>query len=133
MLDAKTTSDLLIPYWQRVRSLGFAMPKCADCDCFHFYPRPACPECGSIRVAPATASGRGSVYSYSVVHRAPSAAFADQVPYVVAIIETNEGPHLMGRIVGMLPGDVTIGLRVRVRANQDGSPPLFESDPENNA
>jgi hypothetical protein len=39
----------------------------------------------------------------------------------------------MGRIVGMLPGDVTIGLRVRVREKQDGSPPLFESDPENNA
>ena len=36
-------------------------------------------------------------------------------------------------IIGMLPGDVTIGLRVRVRENQDGSPPLFESDPENNA
>lgn len=124
------SSDLHAPYWQRVRALGFAMPRCADCGHFHFYPRPACPHCASERVAVARASGRGSVYSYSVVHRAPSATFADQVPYVVALIETDEGPHLMSRVVGMPPEAVVIGMRVRVRAGADGAPPMFEPEEE---
>ena len=130
MTAANDTADLHTPYWQRVRALGFAMPHCADCGRFHFHPRPACPHCGSERIAPAKASGRGTVYSYSVVHRAPSAAFADQVPYVVVIIETEEGPHLMSRVVGMPPEAVAIGLHVRVRAGADGAAPLFERDGE---
>lgn len=124
------SADPGAPYWQRVRELGFALPRCADCGRFHFYPRPACPWCGSMQVAPATASGRGTVYSYSVVHRAPSPAFADQVPYVVAIVATDEGPHLLSRIVGMAPQDVTIGLRVQVSFGPSSDPTLPVFHPE---
>jgi len=115
-------------YWQRTSSLGFALPRCEDCGSFHFYPRPACPACGSERVAPQPASGRGQVYSHSVVYRAPSAKFAADVPYVVAIVATDEGPHLMTRIVGMDPEAVEIGLRVRVRLDAEGREPVFEPD-----
>jgi len=124
------TINLHAPYWQRVRALGFAMPRCGTCGRFHFHPRPACPHCGSEDVAPAQASGLGSVYSYSVVHRAPSAAFADQVPYVVALIATDEGPHLMSRVTGIAPDAVAIGLRVRVVRNAEGAPPIFEPQGE---
>jgi uncharacterized OB-fold protein len=117
-------------YWERVREIGFALPRCADCGRFHFYPRPACPWCASTSVAPASASGRGTVYSYSVVHRAPSKAFADQVPYVVAIIETDEGPHLMSRIVGIAPEAVTIGLRVKAGFGLGSDPALAVFQPE---
>jgi uncharacterized OB-fold protein len=111
-------------YWDRVRPLGFALPHCESCGRFHFYPKPACPYCAGDRIAPACASGLGSVYSYSVVYRAPSPAFADAVPYAVAIIATDEGPHLMTRIVGVDAGDVRIGMRMRVRL--DGPEPTFE-------
>ena len=115
-------------YWESVRALGFALPKCADCGKFHFYPRPACPFCRSTRIAPEKASGRGTVYSYSIVRRAPSARFADQVPYVVALVETEEGPHLMSRITGVPPESVAIGQRVAVRfgLGDDPNVPTFQ-------
>ena len=113
-------------YWGRVRNLGFALPRCAACGRFHFYPRPACPFCGSADIAPARASGRGTVYSYSVVHRAPSPAFAADVPYTVAIVATDEGPHLMTRLAGIAPDRVRIGLAVQVHPGAPGQPPQFE-------
>jgi uncharacterized OB-fold protein len=113
-------------YWERVAPLGFALPHCDDCGTFHFYPRPACPHCGSERVQPRRASGTGRLYSYSIVHRAPSAAFAADVPYVVAIVATDEGPHLMSRVVGAAPEAIAIGMRLKVQGGRDGLAPLFE-------
>ncbi|MBV7482167.1 Zn-ribbon domain-containing OB-fold protein [Bordetella sp. BOR01] len=124
MSDADT--DRHDSYWGQVRNLGFALPCCAACGRFHFYPRPACPFCGSADVAPARTSGRGTVYSYSIVHRAPSPAFAADVPYTVAIVATGEGPHLMTRLVGIAPDQVRIGLRVQVHLGAPGQPPQFE-------
>lgn len=104
----------------------FALPRCADCGKFHFYPRDFCPHCGSTNVAWADASGKGSVYSFSVVHRAPSPAFKDQVPYVVAMVKTDEGPHMLTRLSGFSPEEVQIGKRVKVQAGH----PQFYFEPE---
>ena len=126
--EKTTNADHGASYWELVREIGFALPRCADCGRFHFYPRPACPWCASTNVAPARASGRGSVYSYSIAHLAPGSAFAGQLPYVIAIIETDEGPHLMSRVVGIAPDEVRIGLRVKVRLGADPSLPVFEPE-----
>lgn len=72
--------------------------------------------------------GRGTVYTYSTVHRALSPAFKDQVPYIVAAIDLDEGPRVMTRLVDCTPADVRIGLRVEVtfmRASDDIALPLF--------
>ena len=109
----------------------FMLPRCEDCGKFHFYPKPACPHCGSARLAWAEASGRGEVYSHSTVYRAPSPAFKTELPYVVAIVKTDEGPHLLSRVVGVAAEAVRIGLRLRVRLEQrpDGTAlPVFEAD-----
>jgi uncharacterized OB-fold protein len=64
------------------------------------------------------------VYSHSAVYRAPSEAFKADVPYVVAIVKTDEGPHLLSRVVGVAPEAVRIGMRLKVKP---GSPlPVFE-------
>jgi uncharacterized OB-fold protein len=105
----------------------FMLPRCGDCGKFHFYPRPACPHCQGTRLAWAEASGRGEVYSHSTVHRAPRAAFRDDVPYVIAIVKTDEGPHLLSRVVGVAPESVKIGMRLRVRT-ADGVLPVFERE-----
>src|SRR3954470_21696979 len=97
-----------VDYWKRTRDLGFALPRCADCGAYHFYPKPACPSCGSTQVAPSPVAPTGTLYSYSVVHRAPSPEFAQEVPYVVAIVATDAGPHLMSRVVGVPPEQVRI-------------------------
>ncbi len=106
------------PYWHAAAAGKLVLPRCDACGRSHFYPRPACPHCGSERIAWAQASGRGTVYSFSVVHRAPSAAFADAVPYVVAVVATEEGPHLLSRIVEIEPAQVRIGLKVQVRFDE---------------
>ena len=108
----------------------FALPRCSDCGKFHFYPRPVCPHCAGARLAWAQASGRGVVYSHSTVHRAPSPAFKADLPYVVAIVKTDEGPQLLSRIVGIAPEKVAIGMRVRVKMELKGDAalPVFESE-----
>lgn len=122
---------LTAPYWEHAARGQFALPCCEGCGKFHFYPQPACPHCGAERIVWKVASGRGAVYSYSVVHRAPSAAFVDEVPYAIAIVATDEGPHLMSRIVGMPVLSVRIGLRVRVRIDavaEGMALPVFEPE-----
>ena len=109
------SDPLTEPYWRAAAENRFVLPRCEDCGRRHFYPRPACPHCRSARITWVEASGRGSVYSYSVVHRAPSAAFADAVPYVIAVVAADDGPHLLSRIVEIEPAAVRIGIRVRVR------------------
>lgn len=117
-------------YWDAAKRGELRVPKCADCGRYHFYPRTLCPHCGSVNLEWRLCSGRGVVYSHTVVHRAPSPAFERDVPYVVAVIELEEGPHLMSTIVGLPPGEVRIGQRVRVRfqpAGEEGAVlPVFE-------
>lgn len=93
----------------------FVLPRCEDCGKFHFYPRPVCPHCQGARIAWAEAGGGGTVYSHSTVHRAPGPAFKNDVPYVIAIVKTDEGPHLLSRVVGVEPEKVQIGMRLKVR------------------
>lgn len=101
-------------YWQAAHQGELKLPRCEVCAKFHFYPRSACPFCGSTALAWQVVSGKGEVYSYTVVHRAPSKGFAEQVPYVVAVVALDEGPHLMTRLTQVQPGAVNIGLRVQV-------------------
>ena len=58
------------------------------------------------------------------MHRAPSAAFKDDVPYVVAIVKTDEGPHLLSRVVGVAPEAVKIGMRLKLKPGT--ALPVFE-------
>jgi len=102
------------PYWEGARSHKLKLPKCEDCGEVHFYPRTLCPHCGSAQLAWIDASGRGSVYSFTVVQRPPSPAFKPLVPYVVAVIALEEGPHLMSNVGGCRIEDVRIGMPVTV-------------------
>jgi uncharacterized protein len=60
------------------------------------------------------ASGRGKVLSFTVVRRPVSPAFAQEIPYIVALVTLEEGPQMMTNIVGCAPEDVTIGMPVEV-------------------
>ena len=126
-------------YWESLRTQGFSLPQCQTCKEFHFYLRPACPACGSLDIQAVVTSGRGNVYSFSIVYRAPSPAFEKDVPYVVAIVATDEGPHLMTRLIKVKPEEVTVGMRVMVngwrtrgepveRVSEGAAPPLFEPE-----
>lgn len=102
------------PFWDAAREHRLVLQHCADCDRPIHYPRVACPHCGSARVGWRPASGRGTVYSYTVVvNNAPSAFLAD-MPYVVAVIELAEGVRMLSNIVGCDPEDLVCDMPVEV-------------------
>lgn len=101
------------PYWDAAREHRLVLQRCDECQNAIFYPRSVCPHCMSDRISWIEAMGTGTIYSYTVVHRAP-AQFVDDAPYVVALIDLSEGVRLMSNIVGSPPSDVRIGAAVTV-------------------
>src|SRR5215510_13936019 len=129
MTGALPTPDpCTAPYWAAVAEKRHRLPRCTECHRFHFYPRPLCPYCHSASLEWVDGSGKGEVYSFTVVHRAPRPAFADAVPYVVANIRLDEGVHFMSAIVGCLPSEVRVGMPVQLifTAVEEGFLPAFE-------
>jgi uncharacterized OB-fold protein len=116
------------PYWEALKQHRLVIPRCRACGGWHFYPKPACPHCGSGDWEWTEASGNATIYSYSTVHRPPSDAFKDEVPYTVLIVELAEGPHMMSQLVGADANAVRIGtsLRLAFAACSDGTLPVFE-------
>lgn len=100
------------PYWDAAKEHRLAVQRCQDCGDTIFYPRSVCPACMSDRIEWINASGRGVIYSYTVIHRAPP-GFGDSVPYVVALIDLVEGVRLMSNVVNPA-SDVRIGAPVEV-------------------
>jgi uncharacterized protein len=105
-------------FWRETpRRYNLGGSKCTNCGTVYFPPRGVCPECTHHRqsiekMVPFQLSGDGEVLSYTVVHDAAE-GFEMQVPYVVALVKTVEGPVLTGQIVDVEPNDVGIGLKVR--------------------
>jgi uncharacterized OB-fold protein len=116
-------------YWNAAARGELQLPRCDACGKFHFYPRTACPHCGSRQLQWQTVSGRGEVHSFTVVHRAPSKGFESLVPYVVAVVALAEGPHLMTRLTNVQPDAVRIGMPLQVvfeKQDELTTLPVFE-------
>lgn len=102
------------PYWQAARENRLVMQHCYGCGTYRFFPSRLCPECGSDEQVWGPCSGRGTIYSLTTVHRAPTPAFRAGVPYVVALVELAEGPRVMANIVGEGRLEAAIGDAVEV-------------------
>jgi uncharacterized OB-fold protein len=87
------------PFWEGLRSGELRIQRCGDCGQHVFYPRTVCKHCLSDRLDWVTASGRGTLYSYTVVRRAMNPAFQADVPYVYAIVQLEEGPRVTTNVV----------------------------------
>lgn len=101
-------------YWAGCRRHELLIQRCSDCGRHQFYPRLMCAACAGRSLEWARASGRGRVKSFTIVRRAVSEAYVADVPYVVALIELEEGPTMMSNVVGCPVEDVRIGLPVEV-------------------
>ena len=99
------------PFWTGLANGTLRLPRCDDCGAVIWYPRPLCPHCHGTRATWFDASGRGIVYSFTVVRRG-SGAYADAAPYVVAYVELDEGPRVLTNIVDGADGDVRVGAPV---------------------
>lgn len=102
------------PYWDGAREGKLLLQRCLGCGALRFYPRHLCPGCWSESVEWVEASGRGRVHSFTIIHRPPAPAFAAQVPYVVALIDLEEGPRMMANVLGDGARQVRIDDPVRV-------------------
>lgn len=102
-------------FWAGARRGELRIQRCNACGKAYFFPRPFCPTCSSKDVAWFTASGRGKLYSYVINHR-PAYGFQDYVPYVIAVVQLDEGPRMMTNIVGVepTPENLPIDLPVEV-------------------
>ena len=88
------------PFWDGCAAGELRLQRCTDCGKPYFYPRSVCPACGSRNVEWFTASGRATLYSYVINHRA-APGFADDAPYAIAVVQLDEGPRMMTNIIGL--------------------------------
>ncbi len=101
-------------YWEGCRKHQLLIQRCTQCGHYQFYPRIICTACMSDGIEWVQASGHGRVLSFTVIHRAVSAAYKAEVPYVLALIELDEGPTMMSNVVEIDAESVAIGLPVEV-------------------
>jgi uncharacterized OB-fold protein len=119
------------PYWKATHDGRLLVQRCTSCGNHQLYPRWRCLRCRG-QVEWVEASGRGTVYSFTVIRQNFSRSFRHLIPYVVALVDLDEGPRLMSNLVGCEPDDARVGMRVRVKfepVSDDASVPLFEPEP----
>lgn len=112
------------PFWEGVAEGVLRLQRCAGCGRHVFYPRAVCPFCASAELAWVEAAGVGTVHSFTVVHRAP-AEYRDEVPYVVALVDLDEGVRMMTRLVDVEPAAVRVGMPVEVAIRGEPRLPCF--------
>ncbi len=102
------------PFWDAARDHRLSIPKCKSCGKYHFYPRELCPHCHSDDLEWTDISGLGEIYSFTIARRPAGPVYADDVPYVIAMIALDEGPRMMTNLIVDDVETVQIGDRVAV-------------------
>ncbi len=100
------------PFWDAAKRHQLQLQQCGGCKAYVYYPRDRCPHCLSEKLDWKPVSGKGKVYSYTVVRRAATRSFADK-PYILAIVELDEGPRMTTNIEAA-PERIKIGMPVNV-------------------
>jgi hypothetical protein len=102
-------------YWAGAREQRLVLQRCPECRTWVHPPRPMCPKCQSEKVDYEQASGKGKIYTWSVMHNQGNPGFEDKVPFACVVVELDEQPHLftVGNIDCPL-GAIEIGLPVEV-------------------
>jgi uncharacterized OB-fold protein len=98
-------------YWQGLHDGKLLVQKCQDCHEFQLYPRDRCLACRG-PVAFVEATGRGTIYSFTVIRQNYSRPFRDWIPYVVALVDLEEGPRLMTNLIDCDPDALQVGMAV---------------------
>ena len=113
------------PFWRAAERGQLVVQRCVDCRRHQFYPRPFCLGCESDRIEWVATRGTGVVYSQTRLHMSAGPGF--EPPYVVAVVQLDEGPRLVTNIVGVA---CAIGDRVRVAwRDRQGAPPVPVFEP----
>lgn len=123
------TTDLSRRFWDAAAEGRLEVQRCRSCDVLTHYPRELCPRCWSSDLVWEATHGHGIVRTFTVIHRPGHPAWNTQAPYVVALIQLDEGPTLLSNVVDICPSQVRVGLRVSVRFRPDGEVTLPQFAP----
>ena len=106
--------NVTAPFWEAAKQGRLLIQHCPGCGARQFYPQSSCRECLSEELEWMEATGKGTIYSYTVVHRAPNRPFEPDVPYTVALVDLDEGCRMLSNVVDVNPEDVRVGMPVEV-------------------
>lgn len=100
------------PFYEAARRGELRLQRCSDCGMFRHYPRPACPRCLSRRFGWERASGRGTVYTWTIVRGPTLPAFESKLPYNVVDVLLEEGVHFVSEVLDCKPEELYAGMPV---------------------
>ncbi len=108
------------PYWQNARARRLVIARCEACHLWVHPPRELCPRCRSERFEFEAVSGRGHLYSWSVMRSGGNPGFEDRLPYAVLVVELEEQPGLftIGNVVDCALDAITLGMPLEVTWEQ---------------
>ena len=116
-------SPEMAPFFAAAHRHELVVQRCRGCGTFRFPARDRCSSCLSREAEWTRVSGRGTVFSFAVMHQVYHPGFADEVPYAVVVIELEEGARILSNVVGCPAGEITIGMPVEV-VYEDVSPEI---------
>lgn len=104
------------PYWDSLKAHKLRIQKCNDTGKYFFYPRGMSPFTLSDNVSWEPVSGKGVVHAFTIIHQNRAAGFVDELPYVVAMVELDEGARMMTNIIDVDPDPehIKIGMPVEL-------------------
>jgi uncharacterized OB-fold protein len=109
--DPLVTEDSEV-FWAAADDSRLVAQRCSSCGALRHPPRPMCPHCHSLDFEPQELSGRGTVYSFAILHHPQNPAF--EYPVLAALIDLEEGIRLMSNLNGLEPSEIQIGMPVVV-------------------
>jgi hypothetical protein len=101
-------------FWDGCRHHELRLQRCTACGAMRHHPRPMCPQCNCFEYEWMRASGRGTLYTFTIVHGPTLPVFQAQAPYNVAVIQLDEGPFIVSNVIGSSREHLHIGMRVEV-------------------
>ena len=101
-------------FWEGCKRHRLLIQMCMDCKNYQFYPRAFCRQCMSENIHWTESSGRGVIHTFTVIRHHTNKDFAKEVPYVVAVVDLDEGIRMMSNVIGIDPGEVSVGMKVIV-------------------
>lgn len=129
---SRELDELAAQFYAECARGHLALQRCSACRAWRHLPRHACAACGSPEWRWEPASGRGRVFSWTVTHQALHPAFAGATPYVVAVVELEEGVRMAVRLCGVEPAAVHLDLPVVVElvpVSETAAVPWFRPAP----
>lgn len=115
-----TTTKLTKPFWEAARQGRLIVQKCDACGKAVFYPRAICPHCWSDGLRWHNTNGRGRLKSYSLVHRPGHPAWTAVAPYMIGLVELEEGPTMLSNILAST-AHVVVGMWLVVEMTKVGT------------